>query len=89
MVDMKLVNGVKVPLSESDIIPVESEEKIAARLSSETKQLRNHMLALSDWTQLPDATADKEEWATYRQALRDITDQPGFPHDVSWPKEPV
>jgi len=26
--------------------------------------------------------------AAYRQALRDITSQPGFPHDVSWPTKP-
>lgn len=28
------------------------------------------------------------DWAQYRQALRDITDQPGFPFDVTWPEEP-
>jgi hypothetical protein len=33
---------------------------------------RNELLAQSDWTQLPDATVDREAWATYRQALRDF-----------------
>jgi len=28
-------------------------------------------------------------WADYRQALRDITSQPGFPHNVTWPDEPT
>jgi hypothetical protein len=46
------------------------------------------MLAESDWTQLPDAPVDKEAWATYRQALRDITKQDGFPEDVEWPTRP-
>jgi hypothetical protein len=33
---------------------------------------RDRLLAESDWTQLPDATVDREAWATYRQALRDF-----------------
>lgn len=28
-------------------------------------------------------------WAAYRQALRDITSQPGFPHDIQWPEMPT
>ncbi len=35
---------------------------------------RNELLKESDWTQLPDVNISKEEWVTYRQALRDITD---------------
>lgn len=45
----------------------------------------------SDWTQGGDSplTAEKKaEWATYRQALRDITAQPGYPTDVQWPVAP-
>lgn len=50
---------------------------------------RDALLAASDWTQLPDVPlATKEAWAAYRQALRDITDQPGFPFDVVWPQAP-
>lgn len=52
---------------------------------------RNRRLYLSDWTQLPDAplTAEKKaEWATYRQALRDITNQED-PFNISWPIEPT
>ena len=33
---------------------------------------RDRLLKESDWTQLPDATCDREAWATYRQALRDF-----------------
>lgn len=33
---------------------------------------RNQLLAESDWSQLPDATCDREAWAIYRQALRDF-----------------
>lgn len=49
---------------------------------------RNNRLAKSDWTQIPDATVDKAVWATYRQSLRDITVQDGFPHTITWPEEP-
>jgi hypothetical protein len=52
---------------------------------------RNALLANSDWTQLADVplTAEmKAQWATYRQALRDITDQSGFPDQINWPEIP-
>lgn len=50
---------------------------------------RDQLLAESDWTQLPDVPAAiKEAWAVYRQALRDIPQQPGFPADIVWPTRP-
>ena len=49
---------------------------------------RNDKLKESDWTQIADATADKAAWATYRQALRDIPAQSGFPWTITWPVEP-
>jgi hypothetical protein len=49
---------------------------------------RNDKLKDSDWTQIADSTADKALWATYRQALRDVTGQDGFPWTVDWPTIP-
>lgn len=49
---------------------------------------RNELLARTDWTQLPDVFVDKSKWALYRQQLRDITSQPGFPWNVTWPVWP-
>ena len=49
---------------------------------------RNAHLAASDWTQLPDAPVDAAVWATYRQALRDVTQQPD-PFNITWPQEPT
>ncbi len=47
---------------------------------------RNSLLASSDWTQLPDVPlVTKTVWAVYRQALRDITDQVGYPLNIEWP----
>jgi len=56
--------------------------------AADVRAERNTLLAACDWTQLADAPVDKEAWATYRQALRDITDQPGFPSEVMWPTQP-
>ena len=50
---------------------------------------RTKRLADCDWTQLPDAPVDTAAWAGYRQALRDITAQPGFPFDIQWPAPPT
>lgn len=47
---------------------------------------RDALLRESDWTQLPDAPVDRAAWAAYRQALRDVPLQPGFPASVTWPK---
>jgi len=69
-----------------------SAEEIAERLQrkeDEVRQQRNELLSACDWTQLPDSPADHEAWATYRQALRDVTAQEGFPWDVTWPTEPT
>jgi len=49
---------------------------------------RNARLAATDWTQIADSTADKAAWAAYRQALRDVPLQAGFPQSVTWPQEP-
>lgn len=49
---------------------------------------RNKMLIESDWTQVADAPVDQAAWATYRQALRDITEQDGFPLSVIYPEAP-
>lgn len=48
---------------------------------------RNKRLADSDWTQLPDAPADKTVWAAYRQELRDVTSQTD-PFNIVWPVAP-
>jgi hypothetical protein len=69
-----------------------SVEEIAERLerkSLEVRQQRNQLLSDCDWTQLPDAPVETTSWVTYRQALRDITVQAGFPHNVIWPEEPT
>ena len=59
-----------------------------AEQAAAIRSQRNDKLAACDWTQLADSTADKPAWAVYRQSLRDITAQAGFPWNVTWPVEP-
>ena len=59
-----------------------------AEQSASVRTSRNDKLAQCDWTQIADSTADKTVWATYRQMLRDVTAQDGFPWNVTWPEAP-
>lgn len=70
------------PKSQDDIAAETAVKAIKVRAERNTK------LAASDWTQVADAPVDKAAWATYRQALRDVTGQPGFPSEVQWPSQP-
>jgi hypothetical protein len=68
-----------------------TSEEVAQRsdnAASAVRQQRNNLLKDSDWTQITDAPADKTAWATYRQALRDVTAQAGFPMTITWPEAP-
>jgi hypothetical protein len=55
---------------------------------SDVRRLRGMMLSASDWTQVADAPVDRDAWAAYRQALRDVTLQDGFPLNIIWPNPP-
>jgi hypothetical protein len=59
-----------------------------AEQAKSVRNSRTDKLKDSDWTQIADSTADKAAWATYRQALRDITAQAGFPWTIDWPVVP-
>jgi hypothetical protein len=59
-----------------------------AEQAKSVRQSRTEKLKDSDWTQIADSTADKDAWAAYRQALRDITSQAGFPWTIDWPTQP-
>lgn len=59
-----------------------------AEQAANVRNNRNDVIAKTDWTQLPDSPVDKILWAEYRQALRDIPTQAGFPWTIEWPVEP-
>ena len=67
---------------------VYNDDGTVASLSSEdTRKNRNTLLAETDWWATSDRTMSAEQTA-YRQALRDITSQAGFPTDITWPTKP-
>ena len=58
--------------------------------AKEIRTKRDELLNKTDWTQMKDTalTEQKQEaYRVYRQALRDIPEQEGFPYEVVWPKE--
>jgi hypothetical protein len=66
-------------------------EEIQAEVINKAEEVRierNQKLTESDWTQLADAPVDKTAWATYRQGLRNIPNQSGFPFNVVWDDKP-
>lgn len=64
---------------------------LAALQAVEIRMQRDTTLRASDWTQSPDSplTASQQAaWAVYRQALRDVPEQTGFPDTIDWPTQP-
>ena len=59
-------------------------------IAAGNRNRRNALLTESDWTQVADAPVDATAWATYRQALRDITTHANWPNlsDDDWPVKP-
>ena len=71
---------------------LEQETEYKARIDDQqgtsVRNTRNQLLKDSDWTQVLDVPVDKDAWSIYRQELRDITGQEGFPFNVIWPTQP-
>lgn len=58
-------------------------------LAAAARAHRNALLAATDWTQAADVPqATKDKWAPYRQALRNVPQQSGFPQTIDWPVKP-
>jgi hypothetical protein len=72
------------------VVPLSPEEIAAneAVVAHNVRAVRNSLLMECDWTQAADSPVDKAAWAAYRQVLRDIPAQEGFPKTVNWPSKP-
>jgi hypothetical protein len=70
----------------------EPEETIYAinksAVAQSAREKRDALLSACDWTQTLDAPVDRKAWAEYRQVLRDLPQQPGFPFVVEFPTKP-
>jgi hypothetical protein len=68
--------------------PPEPEQPLE-QLAATARSKRDSLLAQTDWTQAADVPqATKDLWAPYRQALRDVPQQSGFPTEIVWPVKP-
>jgi hypothetical protein len=70
-----------------------SEAEALQQLTTEMRNYRNELLMRCDWIELPSAVARLSaetitSWLTYREALRNITAQAGFPSEIQWPTQP-
>jgi hypothetical protein len=83
-----------IPAIENQPAKTAAEQEIEYKAMKDAEQAasirrqRTQLLRDCDWTQIADSTADKTAWATYRQALRDIPSQAGFPWTITWPTQP-
>ena len=91
-----ILGPVFTDLAATEIEPAKTaaEQEAAYKAMKDAEQAksvrasRSDKLKDSDWTQVEDAPVDKAAWATYRQELRDISAQAGFPWTVVWPTQP-
>lgn len=68
-----------------------TQEDLDAETQSQAARVRadrNRRLSDTDWTQVLDAPVDRAAWATYRDELRNVPEQEGFPWEVQWPLKP-
>lgn len=89
-------NGM-VPFSSEEEAERDLEESIFLSeqkniLAADTRKKRDEMLLNSDWKILRAFENNElvnQDWKNYRQALRDVPAQSGFPENVVWPQLPA
>jgi hypothetical protein len=90
----KMVDGERVDLTAEEIAELEARDVIYlanadTRKAVEVRAERNSKLVATDWTQASDVPQSvKDSYAPYRQALRDLPTQSGFPNEIVWPDAP-
>ncbi len=87
----KVVNGDVIELTAEEITELEERRALADLDFNMVRAQRNGMLAGCDWTQIADASLGAhtaEEWATYRQELRDLPSKHSKVSEVVWPDDP-
>ena len=86
------INGERVQFTAEEETARDAEEAAWSagandRAASSVREERDDKLAATDWMANSDVTMS-DAWRTYRQALRDVPAQAGFPNSVTWPTEP-
>jgi hypothetical protein len=78
------VDGVEKTITDEELAVIINVTPVS---SNEIRQERDNLLAQTDWCANSDVIMS-DDMTTYRQALRDITDQAGFPTNITWPTKP-
>lgn len=87
----------EIVIDPDNVQPAESDADRVARLTLEVRAQRDRLLADTDWVVTKEVEKNSRDglgiqipqvWLDYRQALRDIPQQPGFPDNVTWPTAP-
>ena len=86
------INGERVQFTAAEETARDAEEQAWAdaadtRIAVAVREERDAKLAACDWMANSDVTMS-DDWATYRQALRDVPAQAGFPNTITWPTKP-
>ena len=87
------INGETVQFTVAEETARDAEEQAWAdgandRATAQVREERDATLATSDWMAKSDVTM-ASAWTTYRQRLRDVPTQAGFPENITWPVEPT
>tara|TARA_R110000803_G_scaffold42055_1_gene90242 strand:- start:9 stop:290 length:282 start_codon:yes stop_codon:yes gene_type:complete len=86
------INGERVQFTAAEETARDAEEQAWAdaadtRSAVQVREERDALLTATDWMANSDVTMS-DDWATYRQALRDVPSQAGFPNTITWPTKP-
>ena len=87
----KYVNGERMELTDDEIATILADREAFDLDFHHVRIQRDSLLKASDWTQLADASLGAhtvEEWATYRQELRDLPSKHSKVSEVVWPDDP-
>lgn len=89
----KFINAKTMDLGYEKLMYIPWDEELKQSREKTEKQIikekRNQLLAKTDWIFCSDVhIMDKDKWLDYRQKLRDLTLQPGFPSNIIWPEKP-
>ena len=92
MTRYNIVDGQRVQFTDDqetewDALEQQAPAQLLVIQSEQVREERDALLAACDWRASSDVTLSTA-WRTYRQALRDVPAQAGFPTDVTWPVEP-
>jgi len=80
-----MINGVDTQITQEQLDAITVQTPATA---DQVRTERDQLLAETDWWATSDRTMSAAE-TTYRQALRDVPAQSGFPTNVTWPQEPT